>query len=234
MVAGLGFIERGLALLPDNDDLLVMQDHLLSEQDKNQRAEQWLAQAREQHAVGDLAASQASVAQGLALRPKHAGLNAWQTQLQEQLVVATNTLPALEILDSAEQPIVAETPQKQIESLLASARRLLQMNRLTTPAKNNAYAVYRQILKLDPQNASARKGINSIANKYLQWARNNLRKGHLEKSLSHINKGLEVQPTHNALQRLHDEVLGRQAQEGASVQPPNTDAPPASYDPLHR
>jgi serine/threonine protein kinase len=55
---------------------------------------------------------------------------------------------------------------KPIESLLSQAQIHLNNNRYTSPANNNAYDSYTQVLKIDQSNKAAISGIDTIKNAY--------------------------------------------------------------------
>ena len=82
----------------------------------------------------------------------------------------------------------------------------LKAKRLTTPAGNNAEATYRQVLKLDTDNAQARAGLERIAQNYLQQAQQRQSAGALQDSLGLVDKGLAVVPTQEGLLQLRQEV----------------------------
>lgn len=68
------------------------------------------------------------------------------------------------------QPKITESQQLQIYDLLQEASRALTIERLTTPAHDNAYTYYQQILAIDAQNPAAVQGLRKIAERYLAMA----------------------------------------------------------------
>ena len=59
-------------------------------------------------------------------------------------------------------------PQRQIiEELLESGARALLMDRLTSPAHDNAYDYFTRVLKLEPDNQTANSGLQQIGERYL-------------------------------------------------------------------
>ena len=54
-----------------------------------------------------------------------------------------------------------------IDRLLATAGEDLRANRLTTPAGDNAWENFREVLRMDPDNAAALRGIGTIIERYM-------------------------------------------------------------------
>jgi serine/threonine protein kinase len=59
---------------------------------------------------------------------------------------------------------------QQIAALLASAEEALAEDRLTSPPDDNALSIYKSVLAMDPQNASADAGIRRIAERHVELA----------------------------------------------------------------
>jgi pSer/pThr/pTyr-binding forkhead associated (FHA) protein/tetratricopeptide (TPR) repeat protein len=89
--------------------------------------------------------------------------------------------------------------REKIEQLLVEADRLRTKRYLTFPKDNNAFAVYQQVLRLDPSNPSAHAGLKRIADDYLRLAQQLKARGELQKSLQYVKRGLRVEPTHSDL-----------------------------------
>ena len=71
---------------------------------------------------------------------------------------------------SKSQETVINQPQPvAIQRLLDAATRALMENRLTTPAGDNAFQLYKSVLVIDPDNAAAHSGIEAIRQRYLHW-----------------------------------------------------------------
>ncbi len=100
--------------------------------------------------------------------------------------------------------------------------------KLTTPRGANAYENYQDVLAIDPDNAAARRGLDQIVARYLNWARGNRDRGQFDRSLGNIDKGLQVQPDNRTLRQLRDEVLALQeaARQPVVTSPPPRTAPP--------
>ena len=161
---------------------------------RQEEAEQYLARALSYQQEGGFADALQEIDKGLALAPDHAEL----TRLREEIRAQR----------AAEQQRQAEQAkrEREIKALLEQAEAHLAAKRLTQPAGNNAEETYRQVLKLDADNAQAQAGFGRIAEEYEQLARQRREAGALQESLTHIDRGLVVAPEHEGLLRLRKEV----------------------------
>ena len=107
----------------------------------------------------------------------------------------------------------AQHPQEelppQIEQYLARARQSMEKLHYTEPERDNAYYYYQMILKKDPGNEEALKGVARIADTYADlvvWARDILEYRKAEESL-HI--GLRVDPHNNRLLELQKSAVNK-------------------------
>jgi len=94
--------------------------------------------------------------------------------------------------------------QQHIEILVKKAEQQLAALRLTTPAGDNAYETYQEILKRVPEHPAAKAGLIKIADQYEQLAQ--IDRANLAKSLALINKGLQVFPNHAGLLALNQTI----------------------------
>ncbi len=90
-----------------------------------------------------------------------------------------------------------EPPLRQ---LLHQGRQHLQHDRLTTPAGNNAHALFLRALHLDPENAVARQGMIDIAARYTVLAQTELQRGNREKARMFLDRGFSVMPGYSGLE----------------------------------
>ncbi len=93
-----------------------------------------------------------------------------------------------------------------IEELATKAQQALENNNLTSPPGACAYGYYRDILVLDPDSVIARQGIGKIANKYADLADTAYRNLHLVNAREYVKKGLDVQPNHERLLSLQQDL----------------------------
>ncbi len=113
----------------------------------------------------------------------------------------------------------------KVEELLSQADAALKKYRLTSPRTSSAYHYYREVLKLDPHNKKASRGIRRIADRYSTLADKALKKGDEKKSRAYVKRGLSLSPRNRnllAMQRRLDEL------EAARLAPP----PPRQPEPV--
>lgn len=93
-----------------------------------------------------------------------------------------------------------------ITGLLIKARQQLRDKQLTTPANNNAYETYREVLKVEPENAAAIRGISLIKKSYINWAETDVRQNELRRAVLFYRKALEIDPQDTKIARRLDEI----------------------------
>jgi tetratricopeptide (TPR) repeat protein len=99
-------------------------------------------------------------------------------------------------------PPPAEAPETRwitIQQTLFEADQALARNRLTTPAHDNAYDHYREVLRIDPGNTDALAGMTRIAERYLQLAASAYQAGAQEQALAYVALARRVDPDNAAL-----------------------------------
>ena len=89
-----------------------------------------------------------------------------------------------------------------IETQLAIAEQQIKDFKFSTPEKDNAYETYKAILEISPNEKQALKGLQNIANLYLQQAKKQHLQGKGDKTQLLISKGLKVSPNHKELIKL--------------------------------
>ncbi len=93
-------------------------------------------------------------------------------------------------------------PQDPVADLLAEAEALRQADKLTTPVGDSAIDRYRQVLSLDPGNATALAGIGRIGATYRGWGRSNLARGNNTKAATYFARAIAVDGTDSAAHAL--------------------------------
>lgn len=111
------------------------------------------------------------------------------------------------------------TRSRRLDELLAKAERQFASAKLTAPGDDNAYATYREILDLDPQNPRALAGIQDIATHYEEQAHRALTVGRLEEALAAIGQGLQLAPGRSDLLWLQTRI-NRDLKARVSREPP--------------
>ncbi|BAO45218.1 serine/threonine-protein kinase [Thiolapillus brandeum] len=108
----------------------------------------------------------------------------------------------------------------QIEALLSQAADALKKYRLTSPRNSSAYHYYREILKLDPHNKKASRGIRNIAGRYGTLAKKALEKGDEAKARAYTRRGLNLNPRSKPLLAMQKELDELEAARLAPPPPP--------------
>ncbi len=78
---------------------------------------------------------------------------------------------------------------------LAAAARAMQAERLTTPAKDNAYKYYRAVLDAEPANAEALAGLQKIVNRYIQFINKAMIEGRINDAKLYLERAESVLPS---------------------------------------
>lgn len=92
-----------------------------------------------------------------------------------------------------------DLPSEQVSWLVAKGEWLVRKRQLTTPVGNNALDNFQRALALEPANAKAKAGMQSIADVYMKLARSARGKGDVDKAASYAARGLDVVPDHAGL-----------------------------------
>lgn len=82
----------------------------------------------------------------------------------------------------------------RIDDLLRKADADIKANRLTLPTGNNALERYRMVLKLDPSNEVARKGLQRIVASYIKLAELRIKSRDWKKAASFLDRAEKVIP----------------------------------------
>ena len=120
----------------------------------------------------------------------------------------SGTPPAVVTINTQKSALHSQVESApQIERSLVQARQSMQKLRYTEPTRDNAYYYYQMILKKDPDNEEALKGIAKIADTYADlvvWARGMLE---YRKADEYLRIGLNVDPHNSRLLELQKEAV---------------------------
>ena len=110
----------------------------------------------------------------------------------------------------AEELRALRDPEKQkasqISALLKAAAKYLQNNYLTQLPGINAYETYLKVLKLDPRNDKAQKGLKQIASEYYDKANRFYKSKNYDKAAKFVARGLNLAPEHKDLLALKQKI----------------------------
>jgi len=133
-----------------------------------------------------------------------------EKQSSESAPVDTHTLTDAAKSEIGQQPAMIEQPLSQYQSVstqeitiaadvrkkyLAAAARAMQAERLTTPAKDNAYKYYRAVLDAEPANAEALAGLQKIVNRYIQFINKAMIEGRINDAKLYLERAESVLPS---------------------------------------
>ena len=195
-------IQRGLAITPENSELLHLRQEVehrtaeinaqkAHEEERQQfqlQAEQFLSQAQTSLQEGLLEISLAHIQQGLMAAPDHSGLLALRKQVQARIAEHQR-----QVEESRRQTEI--TKRQKAEQV---DQREEETRRQTEIAEQQKAGQARQQKEMMRRQAAA--------NQYLAQALDYRRKGNYTASLQKINQGLALIPNHNDLLRLREQV----------------------------
>ena len=153
-------------------------------------------------------------------------------QTEEAVASAEETTPSGKA--EAEQPASkepAQTPEEaEVARLLTAAEADLKARRLTSPAGNNAWDRYQQVLGIDPANPDAIRGMERVIESYMELFGSVVKQEDFDKATGYLAKIRELHPDSPVLEegerslaaakqaradRLAEEERQRQAEEAA-------------------
>ena len=102
----------------------------------------------------------------------------------------------------------------QIAQLLTQAGRDIAALRLTTPASRNAFAKYREVLVLDPENSQALDGIASIVDKYVQLIDRAIETHQFGLADLYLRRAVTVSPEDRKLRRAWEIMVAKRSRRG--------------------
>jgi len=110
----------------------------------------------------------------------------------------------------AEKALREREQKQKIERLLAEASAAFDADHLRTPPGENALALYRAVLTLDPQSQRARNGIDRITRVYLDQARDALAQSQFVQAAGMLEAAAAVDPTNPNVVILGTQLQRRQ------------------------
>ncbi len=116
---------------------------------------------------------------------------------------STTALPLKKEMQSA---TLTPEEQERINALIENAEVHLLVGRLTEPPGSNASDSYKNILKLQPGNKEALKGLKKVSDKYFKQAQYFFNNGDIVQARMHLKTGLHVFPDHQGLLTLQKKI----------------------------
>ena len=191
---------------PSEDNALALYRTVLTLDPANARARNgieritqvYLGEARDALAQNQLGRAARGLEAAAAVDPTNPNVAILSTQLQQR-----------QYLEAKEAQRAREEKQR-VENLLAKASAAFDADRLRAPSEDNALALYRTVLTLDPANARARNGIERITQVYLGEARDALAQNQLGRAARGLEAAAAVDPTNPNVAILSTQLQQRQ------------------------
>lgn len=115
------------------------------------------------------------------------------------------------------KPVITKE-QQVINMLILNGEYTLSQNQLLTPKNDNAYDYFRAVLKLDPNNARAKGGLQGIVMRYVDLARQAAARGNYSQATTMLNNARIVDPN-NLLIKEVSTALTEQIKSAPPVEP---------------
>lgn len=103
-------------------------------------------------------------------------------------------------------PNLTAQEKAKINRLVAIAEMHIAVDRISEPAGSNALFAYRQVLKIDPGDKQAKRGLERIAEYYVIRTQEMLQKGEGENAMKMAKAGLKAVPRHRILLTLYQQT----------------------------
>ena len=172
----------------------------------------WFVQQQRELSTVQQAAA-ARMAQAEQRAKKDAEQKAAQRAVDEETARRANAEQQARVKAAAAQRAIAEAATKErlqnIARLIAEGEKAIEARRLSTPAGNNALETFRAVLALDAGNADAQRGIERIANRYVELALAEADKGQFEQAGHYLDSAESIRPGLEATRTARDGIAGR-------------------------
>lgn len=106
----------------------------------------------------------------------------------------------------SESSAAAKDPQQSVEQLLSAAADDIAQLRLTRPPGDNALEKYRQVLRQDPENEDARKGIRKIAGTYAELVKRAEERKDFDRAEQYLKEAMSAAPNSKALKKAQEKL----------------------------
>lgn len=90
--------------------------------------------------------------------------------------------------------------------LLRKAESAFESNTLLLPARANALYFYQQVLQINPDNEAAQKGIQNIADLYINRASEQIALGNYDEAVAHVATVSVIDPQHPQIERTQNTI----------------------------
>ncbi len=140
----------------------------------------------------------------------------YRAETETPALMSTGPVPA-QHTEAGSEPVLTQQPANEIEKLLTAAQAAMTDLKLTTPAGDNAYERYQQVLTIDPENTEARQGIESISDRYVDLAYRAMDTGDHDRASHYVNKAREIWPESPRIRSASDRLDSMAAQTSTTA-----------------
>jgi len=148
-----------------------------------------------------------------------------QTPQPEPEPVTEPPKPAPEPAPPAPEP-ERDRKAERIQALLVDGNRHFARNAFTTPEGNNALTAYRDVLKIDPDNAKAKEMIGRIEGQYMEWGEMKMDGGDYRMAGVYYSKAAMVNPGNEEAKRMVAEAQRLRSEQERTLPPAPVTEPP--------
>lgn len=138
--------------------------------------------------------------------------------------------PIIDRQESYKDEVAAR--EKKISELLAAASKAFALDRLLSPAEDNACDRYREILLLEPNHPQAINGLESAANRYINLALDYAAQGNTLRAKVLLRRAEAVMPestvVRNNIEQARERLLAIKKQDDVRLQPLQAEGSPVS------
>ena len=118
-----------------------------------------------------------------------------------------------DIFQYQQQQFRQDEKEQRIVTLLRAANKALAEDRLTAPAKDNAYDKFQAILTLDPESRVAMAGITSIAGNFLDQAQREAAGKNYDRARALLAEAVQVDSQHPSFEQISQQISQLEEQD---------------------
>jgi serine/threonine protein kinase/tetratricopeptide (TPR) repeat protein len=96
--------------------------------------------------------------------------------------------------------------EQRIARLLDGAQEDIDGLRLSTPRGDNALEKYREVLSMDPDNATAKRGVRKIVGAYVELGKQAAKRKDYDRAQSYLDQALSIAPRSRELRKARDRL----------------------------
>lgn len=157
-----------------------------------------------------------------------------ETKTASATEVPRQEVPATRAAEPAPKPIAAQQPlpdtnpaatTEQVQTLLLGASRDLDAQRLMSPPGDNAYEKYREVQRLQPGSIAAERGIDAVAERYVDLTEREISGGNLGDAETFLSNAETIAPQQPRVIAARN-ALNEARTQSVNAPPDNLASPP--------